>query len=71
MSDSPSLRLDLIPLTIGMLLLSASTSMAVVLVRRANRDPAAETDLATTTRLTLLVALALAGIVFLLLGLFE
>jgi hypothetical protein len=70
-SDSLSLRLDLIPLSIGIALVSISTSMAVVLIRRANRNPAAETDLGITARLTLVVALGLIGIVFLFLGLFE
>lgn len=71
MSDSLSLRLDLIPLTIGIVLVSIAVSTAVVLIRRANRDPATETDLAITTRLTLVVALGLIGSVFLFLGLFE
>jgi hypothetical protein len=70
-SDSLSLRLDLIPLSIGIALVSISTSMAVVLIRRANRNPVAETDLGITARLTLVVALGLIGIVFLFLGLFE
>jgi hypothetical protein len=63
--------LDLIRLTIGIVLISISTSAAVVLIRRANRAPAAEEDLATMVRLTLVVALGLIGIVFLFLGLFE
>jgi hypothetical protein len=63
--------LDLIPLTIGIVLISISTSAAVVLIRRANRAPAAEEDLATMIRLTLVFALGLIGIVFLFLGLFE
>ncbi len=71
MSDSLSLRLDLIPLSIGITLVSIATSMAVVLIRRANREPSSETDLAITARLTLVVALGLIGIVFLFLGLFE
>jgi hypothetical protein len=71
MGDSLSLRLDLIPLTVGMVLVSSATSMAVVLIRKANRDPAPEVDLATTGRLTLVVALGLAGMVLLFLGLFE
>lgn len=71
MSDSLTLRLDLIPLTIGIVLVSISTAMAVVLVRRANRAPGDETDLAITVRLTLVVALGLIGMVFLFLGLFE
>jgi hypothetical protein len=44
--------------------------MAVVLIRRANRDPSADTDLLMTTRLTLVVALGLVGVVFLFQGLF-
>jgi hypothetical protein len=63
--------LDLIPLSIGIALVSISTSMAVVLIRRANRNPAADADLGITARLTLVVALGLIGIVFLFLGLFE
>jgi hypothetical protein len=51
--------------------MSISTSIAVVLIRRANRDPSTETDLAITGRLTLVVALGLIGIVFLFVGLFE
>jgi hypothetical protein len=70
-SDSLSLRLDLIPLAIGIALVSISTSMAVVLIRRANRDVSANTDLVITTRLTLVVALGLIGIVFLFQGLFA
>jgi hypothetical protein len=70
-SDSLSLRLDLIPLAIGIALVSISTSMAVVLIRRANRDVSADTDLVITTRLTLVVALGLIGIVFLFQGLFA
>jgi hypothetical protein len=62
--------LDLIPLAIGIALVSISASMAVVLMRRANRDPGAETDLAITGRLTLVVALGLIGVVFLFQGLF-
>lgn len=71
MSDSLSLRLDLIPLSIGIALIAIATSMAVVLIRRANREPSSETDLAITARLSLVVALGLIGIVFLSLGLFE
>lgn len=71
MSDSLSLRLDLIPLSIGIALVAIATSMAVVLIRRANREPSSETDLAITARLSLVVALGLIGIVFLSLGLFE
>ncbi|HET9202741.1 MAG TPA: hypothetical protein VFP67_06295 [Acidimicrobiia bacterium] len=71
MSDSLSLRLDLIPLSIGIALVATATSMAVVLIRRANREPSSETDLAITARLSLVVALGLIGIVFLSLGLFE
>jgi hypothetical protein len=70
-SDSLSLRLDLIPLSIGIALVAIATSMAVVLIRRANREPSSETDLAITARLSLVVALGLIGIVFLSLGLFE
>jgi hypothetical protein len=70
-SDSLTLRLDLIPLALGIVLVSISTSMAVVLVRRASRDPGDGTDLAITVRLTLVVALGLIGVVFLFLGLFE
>jgi hypothetical protein len=70
-SDSLSLRLDLIPLTIGIALVSIATSMAVVLIRRANRKPSEETDLSITIRLTLVVALGLIGVVFLFIGLFE
>jgi hypothetical protein len=69
--DALSLRLDLIPLTLGMVLVSISTSMAVALIRNANRDPAREVDLATTGRLTLVVALGLVGMVFVFTGLFE
>jgi hypothetical protein len=54
-----------------MVLVSISTSMAVILIRRANRDPASHRDLAITGRLTLVVALGLVGIVFFFLGLFE
>lgn len=71
MSDSLSLRLDLIPLSIGIALVATATSMAVVLIRRANREPSSETDLAITARLSLVVALGLIGVVFLSLGLFE
>ena len=70
-SDSVSLRLDLIPFTIGIVLVSISTSMAVVLIRRASSDQSDEVDLAVTTRLTLVVVLGLVGTVFLFLGLFE
>jgi hypothetical protein len=45
--------------------------MAVVLIRRANRDRSADTDLLITTRLTLVVALGLVGVVFLFQGLFA
>jgi hypothetical protein len=69
--DSLSLRLDLIPLTIGIVLISISTSMAVVLLRRANVNTGTEPDLAVTGRLTLVVALGLVGIVFLFRGLFA
>jgi hypothetical protein len=70
-SDSLILRLDLIPLAIGIALVSIATSMVMVLIRRANQEPGAETDLGITGRLTLVVALGLVGIVFLFLGLFE
>jgi hypothetical protein len=62
--------LDLIPLALGIAIVSIATSMAVVLIRRANRDPSADTDLLMTTRLTLVVALGLVGVVFLFQGLF-
>jgi hypothetical protein len=65
------LRLDLISLTIGIALVSIATSAAVVLIRRANRTPAAGEELATMIRLTLVVALGLIGIVFLFQGMFE
>lgn len=71
MSEPLALRLDLISLTIGIALVSIATSMAVVLIRRANRAPAAEEDLSTMVRLTLVVALGLIGIVFLFQGMFE
>jgi hypothetical protein len=62
--------LDLISLALGIAIVSIATSMAVVLIRRANRDPSADTDLLMTTRLTLVVALGLVGVVFLFQGLF-
>jgi hypothetical protein len=62
--------LDLISLALGIAIVSIATSMAVVLIRRANRDPSADTDLLITTRLTLVVALGLVGVVFLFQGLF-
>lgn len=71
MSDSLSLRIDLIPLAAGILLISVATSMAATLIRRSNRSTDADEDLGTTVKLTLVVAMGLLGVVFLFLGLFE
>ena len=71
MSDSLTLRLDLIPLTVGITLLSISIALGVVLLRKADKTPGTEMDLGMTLRLTLVVALALIGALFLFLGLYE
>ena len=71
MSDSLSLRIDLIPLAAGILLISVATSIAATLIRRSNRSSGADEDLGTTVKLTLVVAMGLIGVVFLFLGLFE
>jgi hypothetical protein len=69
-SDTPALRLDLIPLAIGIALVAVGTSVAVVVLRKADRADG-ETDLMTTFRLALAIAIALIGVAFFFRGLFE
>jgi hypothetical protein len=65
------LRIDLIPLAGAIVLMSASTTMAVVLIRSMNRAPGEVAPLGTTMGLAGVVAIWLIGLALLFQGLFE
>jgi len=65
------LRIDLIPLAGAIALMSASTTMAVVLIRSMNRAPGEAAPLGTTMGLAGVVAIWLIGLALLFQGLFE
>jgi hypothetical protein len=65
------LRIDLIPLAGAIVLMSAATTMAVVLIRRLNRAPGDQIPFSTTMSLALVVAVWLIGLALLFQGLFE
>ena len=65
------LRIDLIPLAGAIVLMSAATTMAVVLIRNMNRAPGEAAPLGATMGLALVVAVWLIGLAFLFQGLFE
>jgi len=65
------LRIDLIPLAGAIVLMSATTTMAVVLIRSMNRAPGEAAPLGATMGLALVVALWLIGLALLFQGLFE
>ena len=65
------LRIDLIPLAGAIVLMSASTTMAVVLIRSMNRAPGEAAPLGTTLGLAAVVAIWLIGLALLFQGLFE
>lgn len=71
MSDSLSLRIDLVPLAAAIVLISVSTTLAVVLIRRLNRQLEDADSLPITLRLTLVIAVGLTGVALLFQGLFE
>jgi threonine/homoserine/homoserine lactone efflux protein len=65
------LRIDLIPLAGAIVLMSVSTTMAVVLIRSMNRAPGEAAPLGTTMGLAFVVAVWLIGLALLFQGLFE
>jgi len=65
------LRIDLIPLAGAIVLMSASTTMAVVLIRSMNRASGEAAPLGTTMGLAGVVAIWLIGLALLFQGLFE
>ena len=65
------LRIDLILLAGAIVLMSASTTMAVVLIRSMNRAPGEAAPLGTTLGLAAVVAIWLIGLALLFQGLFE
>jgi len=65
------LRIDLIPLTLAIVLMSAASTMAVVLIRSMNRAPAEAAPLGPTMGLALAVAVWLIGLALLFQGLFQ
>jgi hypothetical protein len=69
--EAMQLRIDLIPLAGAIVLMSATTTMAVVLIRRMNRAPGEAAPLGATLGLALVVALWLVGMALLFQGLFE
>jgi hypothetical protein len=71
MSDPLSLRIDLIPLTVAIILLSVSVATGVALLRRTNRGDGSITDLGTTAELTLVIVVGLVGVGLLFQGLFR
>jgi hypothetical protein len=68
-SDTLSLRLDLVPLAAAIVLTSVSMTWAVLLIRDINRRPKNEDTLSSTLRLTLVIALALIGLTLMFQGL--
>ena len=65
------LRIDLILLAGAIVLMSAASTLAVVLVRSMNRAPGEVSPLGPTMGLALLVAVWLIGLALLFQGLFE
>jgi hypothetical protein len=65
------LRIDLIPLAAAILLMSAASTMAVVLIRTMNRAPGEVAPLGPTMGLALVVAVWLIGLALLFQGLFQ
>jgi hypothetical protein len=65
------LRIDLILLAGAIVLMSAASTMAVVLVRSMNRAPGEAAPLGPTMSLALVVAVWLIGLALLFQGLFE
>jgi uncharacterized BrkB/YihY/UPF0761 family membrane protein len=71
MGDSLSLKIDLIPLAAAIVLISVSTTLAMALTRRLNRQPEDADSLPVTLRLTIVIAVGLIGVALLFQGLFE
>jgi hypothetical protein len=65
------LRIDLIPLAAAIVLMSAASTMAVVLIRSMNRAPGEVAPLGPTMGLALVVAVWLIGLALLFQGLFQ
>lgn len=65
------LRIDLIPLTAAIVLMSAASAMTVVLIRSMNRAPGEAAPLGPTMGLALVVAVWLIGLALLFQGLFQ
>ena len=65
------LRIDLIPLAGAIVLMSVTTTIAVVLARNINRAPGEAAPVAATMALAVVVAIWLIGIGLLFQGLFE
>ena len=65
------LRIDLILLAGAIVLMSAASTMAVILVRSMNRAPGEAAPLGPTMGLALVVAVWLVGLALLFQGLFE
>jgi hypothetical protein len=70
-AGSLSLRIDLVPLAVAIVLISFSVSVAVVLIRDLSRLSDEADSLPLTLRLTLMVAVGLIGLTLLFQGLFE
>ena len=70
-AGSLSLRIDLVPLAVGIVLISFSVSVAVVLIRGLSRLSDEADSLPLTLRLTVVIAVGLIGLTFLFQGLFE
>jgi hypothetical protein len=69
--EAMQLRIDLIPLAGAIVLMSAASTMAVVLIRSMNRAPGEAAPLGATMGLALVVAVWLIGLALLFQALFE